>query len=763
MASFVSSTELNKARSAKRHLQSNVLASAKSDFEKKQVYLQYKKEIKEDKWMSSSLENRLKSDDRKQSSSHKHKKSHKKHKKKKKHKRSSSSDASSGDEWVERKTSSKKFDGPDINDFLGSIPTYTAQDLKEKSGSSREKINIQTKQLSSFDQPGQHSKELNPYWKSGGDGLPTTGTEQIQARSTVPDVEWLERSLRRMQEQSEDSGRTLESIASDRYGSLQAFNNLLEKARQKSGRRQGSSYESRSRRFMKPGDSDQPSMKKFKRPTSQESVPRWKKTSNLSSIESTSVSAESKIPVKTLSVNKSPTKPALHSEHKSDVSRSKLPPEEIKLNILTEEEKNKIGAKLIKAELMGNTTLIEKLKKKLDNSRKAEELLAVAENQQIPSNDRTTKSKDVDNEQNSLFSGSSCSSEDETVVLMRTTKTGQAWPLTGEADEAQMGRQRRKKKKKMKMHDKDGQRERYFADDDRYSLRDLVEQEKSGAADSNIEVISRLSAKAFTKSSGDHFTLDDMFESEAGNISTSSGTHNRQKEVAKNRKLMRRLENCKLCFGNPENLKHLIVAVGRVSYLKLPSYRALQEGHCIIAPMHHTAAGTNVDEDVWDEMRKFMQCLCNMFAKQNRDCVFIQTCSRLHKTPHFYMECIPLPLELGDVAPIYFKKAIQECESEWAQNKKLVDTRGRTVKDKIPAGLPYFAVDFGLGGGFAHVIEDESQFPDYFGREILGGMLDADPYLWRKPKDESFTDQLKRSIEFEKAYKSFDWTNTEIR
>ena len=35
---------------------------------------------------------------------------------------------------------------------------------------------------------------------------------------------------------------------------------------------------------------------------------------------------------------------------------------------------------------------------------------------------------------------------------------------------------------------------------------------------------------------------------------------------------------------------------------------------------------------------------------------------------------------------------------------------------QVPKGFPYFAVDFGLQGGFAHIIEDENHFPHYFGR-----------------------------------------------
>lgn len=80
--------------------------------------------------------------------------------------------------------------------------------------------------------------------------------------------------------------------------------------------------------------------------------------------------------------------------------------------------------------------------------------------------------------------------------------------------------------------------------------------------------------------------------------------------------------------------------------------------------------------------------------------------------------------------PFLPQKAIQESESEWNQNKKLVDLSGRDVRRAVPKGFPYFAVDFGSSPGYAHVIEDEVLFPQYFG-QVRRDSLDAAGVLYR--------------------------------
>ena len=62
----------------------------------------------------------------------------------------------------------------------------------------------------------------------------------------------------------------------------------------------------------------------------------------------------------------------------------------------------------------------------------------------------------------------------------------------------------------------------------------------------------------------------------------------------------------------------------------------------------------------------------------------------------------------------FLQKALLECETEWSNNKKVVDLSQKDIQRAIPKGLPYFEVDFGNHAGFAHVIENEKLFPKNF-------------------------------------------------
>ena len=92
--------------------------------------------------------------------------------------------------------------------------------------------------------------------------------------------------------------------------------------------------------------------------------------------------------------------------------------------------------------------------------------------------------------------------------------------------------------------------------------------------------------------------------------------------------------------------------------------------------MEHSSGCTALDEDVFEEVEYFKKHLVRMFASQQRGCVFLET-SRKRGQRHCVVECIPVEQEEYEDAPMYFKKAILECEDEWSTNKKLIDTKAK--------------------------------------------------------------------------------------
>ncbi|XP_054649293.1 CWF19-like protein 2 [Dunckerocampus dactyliophorus] len=419
--------------------------------------------------------------------------------------------------------------------------------------------------------------------------------------------------------------------------------------------------------------------------------------------------------------------------------------EEEVVPILTEDEMNKLGAKLVKAEIMGNTAMVEKLKFQLEAARKAKE-------------NHAARMKLHQTAKSNLMAGRS--SEDREVVLFRTDQSGQAWPvkpLSG-PQEPHGGR---RKKKPIETH-VDGQRVRYFQDDDSVGLKEMVRREKMSSAQDQNALYSRMAAKMMGKTDGDNYTLDDMFVSSAAKREGEGREEERMRNRAaeESRRLTTTMEKCRHCFNSQELQKHLIIAIGSKVYLSLPAGVSMTEGHCLICPLQHHCAATSLDEDVWSEMQVFRRNLVRMFESQDLDCVFMEAHLNPRRRQHMVLECIPLPRELGDMAPIYFKKAIMECDEEWAMNKKVVDLSSKDIRKAVPRGLPYFAVDFGLQGGFAHVIENEQKFPHYFGKEVVGGMMDLEPRRWRKMIRENFDDQRKKVLQFAQWWKPYDCTKS---
>ena len=376
-----------------------------------------------------------------------------------------------------------------------------------------------------------------------------------------------------------------------------------------------------------------------------------------------------------------------------------------------------------------------------------------------------------------LFGGTKVpATEGPTEVLPMVTADGRAAPgafgrnttIKGGVNAAQ-GHVRKAPKKTQRFDN--GERSRYYADDDK-SLQDLVaEQKYSGTEDydrnlaDNIARHKRYRGKELdVDDEYDHDGGLEMYENREKKMSGAKQQARAKEKAVRDFKRMQAQQNkCAYCMDAPDKPKHLHVAYGNSAYLMLPPTGRLVPGHCIIAPIAHTQSSRQVDEDVWEEMRNFKKCLVRMFAQQGKDCCFIETAMKFgHGGRHGIVECIPIPQEIAVNAPMYFKKAIDEAESEWSTHdaKKCLSTAPpKGLRGTIPENFPYFHVEFNMRGGFVHVIDDETKWKSNFGRNILIGLLDLPEHLTDARQRALAPALLREEMDaFLKLYDPVDWT-----
>lgn len=569
---------------------------------------------------------------------------------------SSSSSNSDSEQWVEKESSIvQKETREDWMAMTGLLKTYSKQDIKPPR-------DVKKKNGIDSYNPSTSSRELNPYWKDGGSGLPQTPESFRKARPFLKPSE-------------EDDYYTLSSRGhkSDYHHSKQYENRSPSKAEQTLYQNRGSS--------------------------------KWKKNESLNQTERKSEEQKTNV--------------EKHSE--PTVSHSKCK-DTVESKYLTDDKMNKLAAKIVKAEIMGNVKLANELKEKLETAREYRK-----------------QNPDAGQEE-----------DNEGIMLISTNKKGNAMPLTQlKRGVAKNGDGKRKAETHVS-----GERAKYFGNDDKYNLAQMFQQEKYG---NNYDDEAEL-AKIASKSKNPNDDLADIFMDHISkNRDDAKECQNeRQKSINEHIRIERSLEGCEYCIDSKNMVKHMMISCGNKVYLALPSKQSLVKDHCLITTLQHSLCVTSLDEDVWEEILNYRKALTHFFNSQNKDVVFYETASRLHKYPHMIINCVPLPRDVGDTAPMYFKKGLLECEAEWSMNKKVVDLKGKSIRKGIPKGLPYFWVDFGMDPGFAHVIEDQQLFPKTFAEEIIAGILDLDHRAWKNPQREYGDVQRKKVLEFINGWKPFD-------
>lgn len=317
----------------------------------------------------------------------------------------------------------------------------------------------------------------------------------------------------------------------------------------------------------------------------------------------------------------------------------------------------------------------------------------------------------------------------------------------------------------------DGTRTRYFADDDK-SLTDLVKEQKyGGTADIDVNVADNIARNKRYR--GKELDVDDEYDHDGGlemyesREKKMSGARQQARAKEKASQEWRRTQavqhKCTYCIDAPDRPKHLHVAYGNMAYLMLPPQGRLVVGHCVIAPMNHVQSSRQTDEDVWEEMRNFKKCLVRMFAQEGKECCFIETAINLGLGGrHCVVECVPIPQELSEKARMYFRKELLECESEWSTHhaKTCLSTAPpKGLRGTIPANFAYVHVEFGMRGGYVHVIDDESKWNRNFCRNVLIGLLDLPEHLTDAKQRPLAPNVLRAELDaFLKMYDPVDWT-----
>ncbi|KAK5737534.1 Pre-mRNA-splicing factor cwf19 [Elasticomyces elasticus] len=305
------------------------------------------------------------------------------------------------------------------------------------------------------------------------------------------------------------------------------------------------------------------------------------------------------------------------------------------------------------------------------------------------------------------------------------------------------------------------------------SIADMVKQEKrSRGTGGGREFADRIAKDGKFKDDLEY--MDDNAQNLSKRV-LKSDTQLRNTSIEDYQKTQAALSTCPLCYhedtSTPLPPTAPVVSLATRTYLTLPTEPEIGKGGAVIVPLQHRKNLLECDDDEWEELRNFMKSLTRYYASLDRGVIFYENAAYPGGNHHAAMMAVPLPWELAETAPAYFKEAILAGDELWGQHKAIIDTLalsrdpsknyGRfAFRKALAKEMPYFHVWFSVDGGIGHVIEDGGRWPkgDLFAREVLGGMLDVGPSTIKKQGRWVKGGEGKRVEGFRKKWGEFDWT-----
>ena len=304
------------------------LCKAERDYEKRKAKKELAKLNGEDKWMLPELDAQL-------SGKSKKSKKEKKHKKDKKHKSKKKDDSSDSDEWVEKTSevaesiSSAPLQRDEWMSVPSLLPIFSKSSMPNVKRTSLNKDEEIARKIM-MEKPGQTSRELNPYWKNGGTGLPPEKREEESSKShETPNNHEGSRSC-------SDGKKQRTSDRDVKLGNSRSRNRSRSRSRERKHPEKIRKPSTAPERFRRPSESEEVVSHTSKRFSS--SQPGWKKNE-----------AKSRPPLASSSSSS--------TESEEENYKTQQPTQEEE-KMWTEQELNALGAKIIKAEIMGQTVVV---------------------------------------------------------------------------------------------------------------------------------------------------------------------------------------------------------------------------------------------------------------------------------------------------------------------------------------------------------------------------------------------------------------------
>jgi len=314
----------------------------------------------------------------------------------------------------------------------------------------------------------------------------------------------------------------------------------------------------------------------------------------------------------------------------------------------------------------------------------------------------------------------------------------------------------------------------YFEDDD-ISLNDLLKKEKiEGVQDYDANLSEHILKKGakfkmLHEDEDEAYALGWYEHSSKKMDAKKLDEKQRRQQIRDKQRIQVNLEHCTRCMDSKRfGRKDAIASMAEHTYLCMDGMnQCIVEGQCFIAPIEHIPAVTDMDDPVWTEIRNYQKCLVRYFEAENppRAVIFAETVNHrvsrdkamLGAGPHTFITAYPVDLGLLDEVRAFWKKALDEVESEFeVQHKKVIETDARSgVRGKVPKNFLYVHADFSMGGGFAHVIENSAEFPKDFVQHTIAGMCELTILDRAYPDRESYRAATE---DFKKRFgQGFDW------